>query len=128
MDASTAARRQQRGTKRTCKSCEQRFYDLGRDPTICPMCQTSSPLASFIPPPEPQRGGYFGSWSRGAASRNRPLELVAPAAPDPEQQLDEVQGEEEEAVADDVILEPEEEGESDVSDLLTPDGDADPDA
>ena len=27
-----------RGTKRTCQSCEQRFYDLNRNPATCPMC------------------------------------------------------------------------------------------
>jgi uncharacterized protein (TIGR02300 family) len=30
----------QRGTKHTCQSCENRFYDLNRDPIICPICQT----------------------------------------------------------------------------------------
>jgi uncharacterized protein (TIGR02300 family) len=29
----------ERGTKRTCQSCEARFYDLNRDPIVCPMCQ-----------------------------------------------------------------------------------------
>src|SRR3954447_10790439 len=27
-----------RGTKRTCQSCEERFYDLDRDPIVCPFC------------------------------------------------------------------------------------------
>ncbi|RIA47335.1 TIGR02300 family protein [Dichotomicrobium thermohalophilum] len=27
-----------RGTKRTCQSCGARFYDLNRDPIICPVC------------------------------------------------------------------------------------------
>ncbi len=27
-----------RGTKRTCQSCGARFYDLNRDPIICPIC------------------------------------------------------------------------------------------
>lgn len=29
-----------RGTKRTCQSCDSRFYDLNRDPAVCPMCGT----------------------------------------------------------------------------------------
>ena len=29
----------QRGTKRTCQSCESRFYDLNRDPITCPLCE-----------------------------------------------------------------------------------------
>jgi len=27
-----------RGTKRTCQGCGARFYDLNRDPIICPIC------------------------------------------------------------------------------------------
>jgi len=27
-----------RGTKRTCQSCGARFYDLNRDPIVCPVC------------------------------------------------------------------------------------------
>lgn len=41
-----------RGTKRTCQNseCGARFYDLGRDPIVCPICASiyeiaSSPLA-----------------------------------------------------------------------------------
>lgn len=30
----------QRGTKRVCGSCAAKFYDLARDPIICPMCST----------------------------------------------------------------------------------------
>ncbi len=27
-----------RGTKRTCQGCGARFYDLNRDPIVCPVC------------------------------------------------------------------------------------------
>jgi len=46
-----------RGTKRTCQSneCGARFYDLNRDPIVCPICGTiyqiahsTSPLAAVI--------------------------------------------------------------------------------
>ncbi len=30
----------QRGLKRVCQSCGSKFYDLNRDPIVCPMCQT----------------------------------------------------------------------------------------
>jgi uncharacterized protein (TIGR02300 family) len=29
-----------RGTKRVCQSCNSKFYDLGRMPATCPICQT----------------------------------------------------------------------------------------
>lgn len=40
-----------RGTKRTCQSnqCGERFYDLNRDPIVCPICGTSYVIASAPP-------------------------------------------------------------------------------
>lgn len=37
-----------RGTKRTCQSdeCGSRFYDLNRDPIVCPICGSIYELAS----------------------------------------------------------------------------------
>ena len=29
------------GTKRVCPECDAKFYDLNRNPAICPMCQNS---------------------------------------------------------------------------------------
>ncbi len=37
--------KQERGTKRKCQECEVKFYDLNRDPIICPSCG-----ATFIIP------------------------------------------------------------------------------
>jgi len=37
-----------RGTKRTCQSCEARFYDLARTPAICPKCG-----ADYVEPVRP---------------------------------------------------------------------------
>ena len=34
------------GTKRTCQSCAARFYDMRRNPIICPKCESV-----FEPPP-----------------------------------------------------------------------------
>jgi uncharacterized protein (TIGR02300 family) len=41
------ATKQARGTKRTCQSseCEARFYDLNRNPVVCPICGTVYELA-----------------------------------------------------------------------------------
>ena len=35
----------ERGTKRVCQSCGSKFYDLNRDPVICPICQSVYQLA-----------------------------------------------------------------------------------
>lgn len=42
------AKKQARGTKRTCQSneCGARFYDLDRDPIVCPICGSIYELAS----------------------------------------------------------------------------------
>lgn len=42
------ATKQARGTKRTCQSdeCGARFYDLNRDPIVCPICGTIYVIAS----------------------------------------------------------------------------------
>lgn len=50
------ASKQARGTKRTCQNseCGSRFYDLDRDPIVCPICGSkyqiaSSPMAIAAP-------------------------------------------------------------------------------
>jgi uncharacterized protein (TIGR02300 family) len=42
------ASKQARGTKRTCQNdeCGARFYDLGRTPIVCPICEEVYQLAS----------------------------------------------------------------------------------
>ncbi len=37
------------GTKRTCPNCAARFYDLLRDPIMCPKCGTSFVAAAILP-------------------------------------------------------------------------------
>jgi uncharacterized protein (TIGR02300 family) len=36
--AATQSNKAARGTKRVCQACEVRFYDLLRDPIVCPSC------------------------------------------------------------------------------------------
>ncbi len=42
------ATKQTRGTKRTCQNddCDMKFYDLNRDPIVCPDCATVYKLAA----------------------------------------------------------------------------------
>lgn len=42
-----------RGTKRTCGSCGAKFYDLNRDPAICPICETVFEIKKSEPKPKP---------------------------------------------------------------------------
>jgi uncharacterized protein (TIGR02300 family) len=41
------------GTKRICTGCAAKFYDLGKDPIVCPSCDT----VYVIPKAPPPRGG-----------------------------------------------------------------------
>ncbi len=115
------------GTKRQCQNCSAKFFDLNKDPIICPKC---------------------GTVFQGAAARARPTakpeeeeaELSTP--PDVEVvSLDEVEASEEKAAEpvvddidveeddaeapDDPFLEEEEEDDDDVTNLI--DGDIAPD-
>ena len=53
------------GTKRTCQSCDAKFYDLGRTPIVCPKC-----------------GAIFDPESVLKSRRGRPAEKVVPLKPE----------------------------------------------
>ena len=36
------------GAKRTCAKCDARFYDLNKDPLLCPICGNSFSLESIM--------------------------------------------------------------------------------
>jgi uncharacterized protein (TIGR02300 family) len=116
------------GLKRQCMSCGAKFYDLNKDPILCPKCGTvfqAAALSRVAAPP--------------AAARAREEEEETEAEPaGPEiVSLDDVEASENEkdvAVEDDVelgettddtFLEEEEEGEDDVTGLI--DGDIEDD-
>jgi uncharacterized protein (TIGR02300 family) len=43
------------GTKRLCASCGAKFYDLGKDPIVCPKCETVfHPVVSTRSRPDPR--------------------------------------------------------------------------
>ena len=50
------ATKEARGSKRTCQNpeCGSRFYDLNRDPIVCPICQTIFELAPTVMEEEPE--------------------------------------------------------------------------
>jgi uncharacterized protein (TIGR02300 family) len=117
------------GTKRQCQNCGAKFFDLNKDPIICPKCGTvfqgATAAARARPPAKPEE---------------EDTELAAPAGVDIVS-LDEVEASEEKAAEpavddldveeadddapDDPFLEEEEEDDDDVSNLI--DGDIAPD-
>ena len=119
------------GTKRVCPSCAARFYDLGRLPITCSVCQAVYPVT---PPASSRRS------TRAAPAGEKKPEVVEadpPVSTDADViSLDEA-AEAEEAAADEVIgaigddedipdsdndddtfLEQEEEGETDVAGIV----------
>ena len=114
--ADVLALKQARGTKRTCQNsdCGARFYDLDRNPIICPICASpyviaSSPsaLAEEKFPRKPKRVDY------------RIEAAPETALPDAEAALAEAETEDEAAAEDDEpVLEVEEEEGGDVSTII----------
>lgn len=122
------------GLKRHCMQCGAKFYDLNKDPAVCPKCgtpmQASAVALSRVAPPVAAR-------ARPAAVEEEPeLETAGPEMVS----LDDVEAAESgkdpaeddidiaEDVAtedDDTFLEEEEEGADDVADLI--DGDIEDD-
>jgi uncharacterized protein (TIGR02300 family) len=68
------------GTKRVCGSCNSKFYDLNKDPIVCPACATV-----FVPPkPAPARPGrvMYPQPAVKTAIPNVPAEVAPLAAKD----------------------------------------------
>ena len=114
------------GLKRQCMSCGAKFYDLNKDPAVCPKCGTAYQATAMSRAAAPVV-------ARAAAPDEDEAEIEAVG---PEMvSLDEVEAGENEKdipvdddidVADDVadddtFLEDEEEGDDDVSDLIDSD-------
>src|SRR5262245_28398181 len=62
-----------RGTKRVCQACDTRFYDLSRDPIVCPSCGVHfERVAQQVP--EPHSGTFTDKtgWRRKAFKRPDP--------------------------------------------------------
>lgn len=107
-----------RGIKRTCQNeeCGVRFYDLERDPIICPMCGSEYVIAhapeppakeEVEPKPDPNAAKAEGEDSETPAEE----ELV-------DTEADAAVADDDDNAADDTFLEDDEEENGDVSGLL----------
>ena len=107
------------GTKRQCMSCGAKFYDLSRDPAVCPKCGTPAAAAAMTRVAAPIA-------ARAAPKRVEEEAELEPAGPEMVS-LEEVEAEEadkdvpvdddvevaETVGGEDTFLEEEEEGEDD---------------
>ncbi len=112
------ATKQARGTKRTCQSsdCGSRFYDLNRDPIVCPICQSayviaSSPLVAEVIEEAPKPNKEFADTE--ALTPGEAPEVETEALEDLETGDEDVAAE-----ADETFLEEEEEDGGDVTGII----------
>jgi uncharacterized protein (TIGR02300 family) len=113
------ATKQARGTKRTCQSCDERFYDLTINPITCPHCGAGYVIAS-----SPAALLALQAEERSAAKKaaKKPMFPDEAAAELPavegEEALADVEAEETVAAEDETFLEEEEEEGGDVGAII----------
>jgi uncharacterized protein (TIGR02300 family) len=116
----------ERGTKRTCQNqeCGSRFYDLNRDPAICPLCQTeyelsAAPMAIAAAAPVAEKAVRKPAKKpEYVVASDKPED--APGAEGEEELAATIEGDETPAAGDDdeTFLEEEEEDGPDVSGII----------
>ncbi|MBV8446428.1 MAG: TIGR02300 family protein [Hyphomicrobiales bacterium] len=116
------------GTKRQCRSCGNRFYDLNRDPILCPKCGAVFQLQD-IKPISPEVGEAAAEDETKLEAATGPeivsLEEAEGTTTDKAIETDDEVEAAEDSGADEAFLEEEEEGDDDVSTLI--DGDIEDD-
>jgi len=133
------------GTKRLCGNCSTKFYDLNKDPIVCPKCHTVLQLAAVAPRAaraEPVSAARAAA-AAAAAAAPAPVEEEAVVAPETQEaefvSLEEAdaeaqgkkpaeggeaaEGTEEEIEIDETLddatfIEEQEEGDEDVTDII----------
>lgn len=98
-----------RGSKRVCQACGVRFYDLARDPIVCPACAVEYTVVSNPAEAPEARASAFSSktsWRSRTARQRGPVPVYAPeeAASEPSE---DVPVEEEDAPVAEPAAEPE---------------------
>ena len=116
------------GTKRLCGNCAAKFYDLGKDPIVCPKCHSVVEIASGARGrPEPARAQAAEEETQ--APETQEAECVSLEEPDAEAEGKKttegaVEGGEEEIELEDeqmddaTFIEEQEEGDEDVTDII----------
>ena len=112
------------GTKRLCGNCGAKFYDLSKDPIVCPKCQTvmvlsaatargrPEPVAEEVVAPETQEEEFVSLEEADAeAQGKKPAEGEAIEGAEEEIELDE-------RLDDAALIEEQEETDEDVTDII----------
>ena len=86
------------GTKRVCEACGDKFYDLNKNPVVCPLCGHS-----FDP--------------SAASAPVTPVAEAAPVQDPPEKDEDETSKDENEISLDDIVEEDGDDGEDELAEF-----------
>jgi len=116
------------GTKRLCGNCAAKFYDLGKDPIVCPKCHTVLQVVATRGRPEPVRAQAAAD-EETQAPETQEAEFVSLEEADAETEGKKTAegaaegGEEEieledEQMDDATFIEEQEEGDEDVTDII----------
>jgi uncharacterized protein (TIGR02300 family) len=115
------------GTKRQCQNCGAKFFDLNKDPIVCPKCGTvfqGAPRARVAAKAEEEEDTEVATPAGVEVVSLDEVEASEEKAAEPV--VDDIDVEEDDAEApDDPFLEEEEEDDDDVTNLI--DGDIAPD-
>jgi uncharacterized protein (TIGR02300 family) len=121
------------GTKRLCGNCGAKFYDLNKDPIVCPKCHTVLELAAVSPRARPEavaRAPAPAAEEEVVAPEVADAEFVSLEEADAEAQGKKTEGEpaeggedeevelEDEEMDDATFIEEQEEGDEDVTDII----------
>jgi uncharacterized protein (TIGR02300 family) len=119
------------GTKRLCGSCAAKFYDLNKDPIVCPKCHTVMPLAAITSRSRPEPARAQAAAEEVVVPETQEAEFVSLEEADaeveggkkvPEGEVvdgtdDEIEIEDEQ-LDDAAFIEEQEEGDEDVADII----------
>ena len=120
------------GTKRLCGNCGVKFYDLNKDPIVCPKCETVMVPAAITArgrPEAPARAAPVAQEEEVVAPETAEAEFVSLEEADAEAQGKKSEGEavegaeeevelEDEGMDDAPFIEEQEEGDEDVTDII----------
>ena len=118
------------GTKRLCANCGAKFYDLDKNPIVCPKCQTVMELTTVAPRVRPDAPPVVPAREEEVvAPETAEAEFVSLEEADAEAQGKTPEGEaaegaeedveiEDEGMDDAAFIEEQEEGDEDVADII----------
>ena len=123
------------GTKRLCANCAAKFYDLNKDPIVCPKCHTVMELATVATRARPETAAVADAAPAAeeevVAPETAEAEFVSLEEADAEAQgkkppegeaveggEEDVELEDDEGMDDATFIEEQEEGDEDVTDII----------